>query len=223
MELNQPKISNGLIIWLTILFFPLAILLILIRFLAHANVNHLRDKDYEVTGHFFTWMWLVWSVIIIVINYWGENVLTPGELVVGLMIVAAVLLTPAFVFYGLGKRRRAKMQERYRIYARLAEGGVADYNEIAARTGIRYRDVEQDMRYIQQLKGLTGNGLEAVSGERRSDPNPVSGIPDAGGAASRPAAASPRAVVCQGCGSSTMVLPGESRECEFCGNELTAS
>ncbi|RUS48992.1 hypothetical protein [Cohnella sp. AR92] len=233
MEINKPKISDGVIIWAAILFFPLAILLLIIRFMAHANVNHMRSKDYGVISSSLVWFWLAYSVLFYIVFKMDDTdtALTNGEIWTVLILFAVVMLIPIFIFAGLSSGRRKKMDERYRLYRHLMEEqGIQDYNQISAMTGISYRNVEQDMRYLLALQALTGDGFQAaIDALEEEETGRQEEVYEEGEAEEYEEDQDEeddgppvkRTVVCRGCGSSTALYRGETAECEFCGNLLT--
>ncbi|OXS56561.1 hypothetical protein B1A99_19735 [Cohnella sp. CIP 111063] len=225
MKIDSPKIHGSLIIVSTIIFFPLAILFILIRFAAHAKVNHLRVKDYKIVGHaFMTFYGVILAILLAVMA--SESDFGAGDFVLMAIVFGVILGAPALIFYLLANSRKNKMQNLYgRYYQLTTSEGVHTVSALAQLTGESESNVKQDISYMIATGRLPGARLNPATGQIAMDGRRSSGSPDAEAAAAteRPAGRPPVAVTCFGCGASSQIVPGVQAECEFCGNALSAS
>ncbi|RED83299.1 hypothetical protein [Cohnella phaseoli] len=228
MKINSPKIHSAFIIAATVIFFPVAILLILIRFALHSPVNHLRAQDYRVVGHAFMTFYAL-CVLILILALSSDPTTTVVDLILVAVVMAVILVTPGIVFYVLANARNKKMQLLYTRYKQLTlDDGVQTVSGLAQFTGESSKNVTQDISFMI-ASGLFRNASLDSAGRitvtRRSSPAASSSSEAAAsterGAAVRTPRAQTVAVICSGCGSSSEVVPGERKECEFCGNMLS--
>lgn len=228
MKINSPKIHSAFIIAATVLFFPVAILLILIRFALHSPVNHLRAQDYRVVGHAFMTFYAL-CVLILILALSSDPTTTVVDLILVAVVMAVILVTPGIVFYVLANARNKKMQLLYIRYKQLTlDDGVQTVSGLAQFTGESSKNVTQDISFMM-ASGLFPNASLDSAGRitvtRRSSSAASSSAEAAAsterGAAVRTPRAQTVAVICSGCGSSSEVVPGERKECEFCGNMLS--
>ncbi len=228
MKINSPKIHSAFIIAATVLFFPVAVLLILIRFALHSPVNHLRAQDYRIVGHAFMTFYAL-CVLILILALSSDPTTTVVDLILVAVVMAVILVTPGIVFYVLANARNKKMQLLYIRYKQLTlDDGVQTVSGLAQFTGESSKNVTQDISFMI-ASGLFPNASLDSAGRitvtRRSSPAASSSAEAAAsterGAAVRTPRAQTVAVICSGCGSSSEVVPGERKECEFCGNMLS--
>ncbi|BBI36753.1 phage holin family protein [Cohnella abietis] len=236
MTIDKPKIHGAFILLGMVLFFPVGIVLLLVRFVTHYKYNHLRANDYMLVGHAFITFYAFIAFIVMLASETTSDV-------VALLIVFGILIgVPAIIFYIVGARRKKKMANLYNLYYHLTTAqGIDAIDRIAELTGEKPRNVTQDISYMIVSGRLTDARLDptaqlVIMGNRtakgQENPNPVGGpatreqiimtdqvaAARAGaGASSQPA---PKMVTCSGCGSSSKVIPGQRQDCEFCGNSL---
>ncbi|WP_239615461.1 hypothetical protein [Cohnella mopanensis] len=230
MTIDQPRIHGAIILATMFIFFPVGIVLLIIRFAVHFKYNHLRAMDYRLTGHSFVTFFAAVAGIILLASA-GSSTMTSSDVTAVLIVFAIVLGLPAFVFYVLGASRKKKMTNLYNLYYNITTAqGVDSLDRISELTGENVRNVTQDLSYMiasGKLLGATldpANRVVKLSGRTGSS----SGTPATAtrseivvngprGSAS-PVATQP--ITCSGCGSASRVVPGESKDCEFCGNVL---
>jgi predicted flap endonuclease-1-like 5' DNA nuclease len=236
-EIERPKIHSGFIISAMIIFFPIGIVLLLIRFAAHYKYNHLRAKDYTLVGHSFMILF-GWFALIVLLATADTN--TAGD-VTGILVVLFIFLgLPGVFFYILGSNRKKKMNNLYNLYEHLTTvQGIEKFDRLAELTGENVRNVTQDLEYMIRSERLADATLDmtyqqirlghrsvqpegqtdaatAIAEQARSQQQAAAGRA-AASTSSRPA---PVSITCPGCGSTSRVVQGESRDCEFCGNVL---
>jgi len=230
MRIDSPKIHSAFIIAATLIFFPVAIVLIIIRFAAHARVNHLRSQDYRVVGHAFVTFYALIAFIVLM----AAQANPPDEFGNFVLVVALMgifFVTPAVLFYILAASRKKKMKNLYEIYYRLVTAeGVRALSGLAQMTGESEKNVRQDISYMIVTGRLPNATLNLAEGTVvMNNRGPGAGQADSaahemsqasGQAAAASAGASAQAITCFGCGSSSRIVPGVRQECEFCGNSL---
>jgi hypothetical protein len=231
LAIDKPKIHTAIILISMLVFFPVGIILLIIRFAAHYKYNHLRAKDYGVVGHSF----MVLYGLLLVIVFATES---RADDIVPLVVVFGIMLgIPGVIFYILGNSNKNKMNNLYQQYYHLTTvQGIESVSRISELTGVSRRNVTQDLTYMIASHKLPDARFDPVAqvvtlGSRRAT--------DATSAAtstgrpneatreqiilSEQAAASgltAQSVTCTGCGATSSVIPGRSRECEFCGSVL---
>jgi hypothetical protein len=236
-DIDRPKIHTAVIITAIIMFFPLGLVLLLIRFITHYKYNHLRGKDYTLAGHCFMLLFGCISIIILLATAGTDSSGDAPAMTIAFFILFGL---PGLFFYFLGARRKKKMNNLYNLYDHLTTTqGVEKFDRLAEITGENVRNVTQDLDYMirsgrladatldmtyQQIRlghrsaqpeGQT-DAAAAIAEQARSQQQAAAGRA-AASTSSRPA---PVSITCPGCGSTSRVVPGESRDCEFCGNVL---
>ncbi|TVX99910.1 hypothetical protein [Cohnella terricola] len=238
MRIDSPKIHSAFIIASTVIFFPVAIVLIIIRFAAHARVNHLRSQDYRVVGHAFVTFYALIAFIVLLATL-GSPKEEFGNFVAVVIAMGILFVTPAVVFYILAASRKKKMKNLYDIYYRLVTAdGVRALSGLAQMTGESEKNVRQDISYMIATGRLPhaslnlaegtvvmnnrGPGAGQAAGEEQSQASRQAAAASAGGSGSQASRPQPavQAITCFGCGSSSRIVPGVRQECEFCGNSL---
>jgi len=223
MKIDSPKIHSAFIIASAIVFFPVAIVLILVRFAAHAKVNHLRAKDYRAVGHGFVSFLAMISFIVLLAGRSSDQPMAYGEIALVVVVMAIVLGSPAVVFYVIASSRDKKMKALYERYYHLTTvQAVHTLNGLAQLTGESETNVRQDISYMIASGRLPDARLNVANGTIEMGHRQAATEP--GQASEQAAAASEQtqAVTCFGCGSSSRIVPGVRQECEFCGNVLLA-
>lgn len=212
------KIHGGFVLGFLI-FLPVGIVLLLLRFVLHAKYNHLRDKDYRLTGHVLMTMFVFLMLLIRGSMEGGEGF---GAIFITFFIIFGV---PALIFYGLAYSRKRKMEALYKAYYRLViEQGYDTVATLSQLTGVSVRNVREDIRHMVvtgQLPDatLTKDGDIVLPGR-----TPRSETQANDSAAQQAAAAQfagpPKSVACSGCGATVNLYPGQTTECDFCGTIL---
>ncbi|QMV42121.1 hypothetical protein [Cohnella cholangitidis] len=157
-----------------------------------------------------------------------------SDLTAVIIIFAVVLGIPAIVFYVLGASRKKNMNNLYHLYYNITTAqGVESLDRISELTGQSVRNVTQDISYmiasgkmsdatldvanrLVKLSGRSGAGHSSSGSPSIATRNQIIVNGPAGPASS----VATQPIICTGCGSSSGVVPGESKECEFCGNVL---
>ncbi|WP_027086527.1 hypothetical protein [Cohnella panacarvi] len=223
MRVDTPKISTSLIIGATIVFFPVAFVLILIRFAAHAKVNHFRAKDYRVTGHVFLTLFLMAVLINVLVGATASD-FTVSTAVTVIVVFAITLGIPAAIFYIVAYKRNKKMEELYsEYYSLIMFDNIRTLEGLSQRTGISLNEVKQDISYMIASQELPDALLDSATGtilvSEQSDEWDEEALDEDYSEGEEEDSVS-RTVTCTGCGATSTVSPSESRECEFCGNVL---
>lgn len=228
MAIDKPKIHTAIILVAMFVFFPVGIILLIIRFAAHHKYNHLRAKDYGVVGHSIMIFFGLFALL-------GFAALDPEDIIPYLVVFAIILGLPGVLFYILGSRREKKMKNLYNMYYHLTTSqGIESVSRISELTGESQRNVTQDLTYMIASHKLPDARFDPVAqvvtlGSRRATDSAATSTGRPNEATreqiilSEQAAASgltAQSVTCTGCGSTSSVIPGRSRECEFCGSVL---
>ncbi|QJD85705.1 hypothetical protein [Cohnella herbarum] len=231
MAIDKPKIHTAIVLISMLVFFPVGIILLIIRFATHYKYNHLRAKDYGVVGHSF----MILYGLILLITFASS---TGSDDIIPMVVVFGIFLgLPGVIFYILGSTREKKMKNLYNMYYHLTTAqGIESVSRISELTGVSRRNVTQDLTYMIASHRLPDARFDPVAqvvtlGSRRAtDPTSAATSTGRPNEATREqiilteqAAASgltAQSVTCTGCGSTSSVIPGRSRECEFCGSVL---
>ncbi|MCD9024806.1 hypothetical protein [Cohnella silvisoli] len=242
MPIDKPKIHGGWIILGMILFFPVGAVLLLIRFVAHYKVNHLRADDYKLVGHsFLVLLGLVWVIVAA-----ASSESTPDDTNAVFIVLGVFFGVPAIIFYIIAYRRRMKMQALYNLYDTLIyEKEMESIDQISRLTGQSVNNVMQDLEYLIDTEVFTGATLdketreifveyeeddsdeeyveedeEEIDEEYVEENEEEDNYTEAVNQTAATSAAVPMPITCSGCGASSRVIPGKHTDCEFCGNVL---
>lgn len=213
----------------------LVIILIVVRQTRHRGLNHLKAKDYAISGHYF-----VLLIICGHVEYTVSDDITSTSDQFALLFVWLIMFgIPAFIFYSLSRKWKRRMQQRYFAYQQLVtQQGITNVYQLSGFMNLDVRDVITDLEYMahagmiphsvleQQHAPFVPNASQGMHTEAQVPPSPASNHHSPGGkqAADAQKASAPKAPVsirCGGCGAVAVVTPGSSVECEFCGNALT--
>ena len=225
---DKPAISGGWIVFALIIFFPIVFLLLLIRWLKHRDLSYHKILDLKMARNAFGFICLI--MLLMLFNPDLEGV----QILVLLPTFLVLLLVPSIALHKLSKRRMKQLQARYDEYRHLIfVQDIPSIYSISERMGIRSTIVKNDLlrmiylglirdafvdNYAMQLvfnyplgvdiiltgAALEGNGRREPEAEKPEKSKPV-----------------PRTVECPGCGSNSVLQPGESKSCEYCDSALT--
>jgi len=148
------KIHGAFILLSFLIFFPIGIILLIIRYVLHAKYNHLRIRDYKITGHAL----LTLFGLMMIILFSGT---TSGRFA-GFIGFFVLLVIPAIIFYAVSSSLKKKMVTLYKMYYWLViEQGNGSIAALSQSTGVSPDKVLEDIRYMiatGQLPNASLNG-----------------------------------------------------------------
>lgn len=213
------KIHGAIILLSFLIFFPIGIVLLIIRYGLHSKYNYLREKDHRLTANILLTILGIIALICLIATMTGDN------LMISLIIFLVLLGLPALLFYAAASSRKKKMDALYKLYSLLiTEQGKTSIAALSLSAGEPARKVKEDVRYMIATghlpdASITLNGdivLPDYRGNIGSNNN--SGFTQQAAAAKDSSSNGPKSEICSGCGAAVNVYPGKSQECEFCGN-----
>ncbi|MCR8642944.1 hypothetical protein NV379_09755 [Paenibacillus sp. N1-5-1-14] len=213
---------HGLFVLIGLLLFPVGVALLIIRYALHAKYNHLREKDYRLTGHVL--MTLLGLCMLLFLASGAT-----GDVFVGIFIPFFILFgIPAIFFYVIAYSRKKKIIALYKAYYWLIiEQGNGTIVALSQSTGVSVKKVREDIRYMiatGQLPNasLTDSGDIVLPGRTMKSEMQMNDSATAQTSAAMEARieGTSKSVFCSGCGAAVKLHPTQPKECQYCGTVL---
>ncbi|GGD90116.1 hypothetical protein [Paenibacillus nasutitermitis] len=237
MHKEKASIHGAFILVLAFFFFPVAYLLVLVRFMRHRHKSYMRARDYKVAGFAILLSTPMVTALIATAPDSEPDANGGGPLPFFFLMFVAILLLI------LSRASRLKIERIFEKYKQLIiVQRVTGIDQIAQAVGVHTEKVLNDLQYMVRAGLLPFAYIDRanrqVTMQRVQEPwdnPPIPPTPQNGqwgdqpfppvpggqqGAPSNPAPRSPVSVNCTGCGAASTILPGENKYCEFCGNVL---
>ncbi|MCM3269988.1 hypothetical protein [Paenibacillus elgii] len=213
MNTDKPAINGVLVVLALVLFFPAGIILFVIRVRKHRDLSYQKIYDWAVVGTAFLIIFPLTRLI-----FTNE-------------INQLFFLLPGVFLLGISQWRRKRLNDRYKLYRNIImEQGIKSIlgieKLINQRRGVVINDLKRmigrgmiphasinmySLTLIFHQKGFVARAEDDHIHEW-SEPMPVY----------KPSEKRlPKSVECHGCGSSTIVRPGESKACPYCDSLLS--
>lgn len=210
-KITQKSLPWGLVIVVTILFFPLGF------FLIYKNLSSSIPSVFSAYKSL-----LVFGGILGVFAL--TMLIDPSQ--DGSIEAFVMLGLPAIALIIAGLRMRPKMMRYRRYYSIVGSRQSIFLDVIASETGASYSVVRAEIGDM-----LTSNFFPDayIDDDSRTlvRPNPLyappQGLPVATPGPVHTASAKTKAIVCGGCGAKNVVVEGRIAECEYCGSPLSFS
>ncbi|NEN83180.1 hypothetical protein [Paenibacillus elgii] len=215
MNTDKPAINGVLVVLALVLFFPAGIILFVIRVRKHRDLSYQKIYDWTVAGTAFLIMFPFMRFI-----FTNE-------------INQLFFLLPGVFLLGISQWKRKRLNDRYKLYRNIImEQGIKSIlgieKLINQRRGVVINDLKRmigrgmiphasinmySLTLVFHQKGFVareGTGEGHI--HEWDKPLPLY----------KPSEKRlPKSVECHGCGSSTIVRPGESKACPYCDSLLS--
>ncbi|KPV58522.1 hypothetical protein QJ48_15900 [Paenibacillus sp. A3] len=228
MNTDKPAINGVLVVLALVLFFPAGIILFVIRVRKHRDLSYQKIYDWAVAGTAFLIMFPLMRLII-------TNEV--NQLFEIFIVLSIFFLLPGVFLLGISQWKRKRLNARYKLYRNIImEQGIKSIRAIEELINQRPAVV------INDLKRMIGHGMIPhasinmysmtlvfhqngfVAREGTGDGNDDGHIHewDKPLPLYKPSEKRlPKSVECHGCGSSTILRPGESKACPYCDSLLS--
>ncbi|WP_195575894.1 hypothetical protein [Paenibacillus sp. 1001270B_150601_E10] len=144
-EFTTPAIPGAALIILVIFFFPLAILLWIIRFSKHRDKSFMRVRDIRMAGH----MLLVGGLFLILILARSD---VDASYVVPLTVLSLFLLLGAGWMYLWSKMMQKKLDANYYVIEeQVNRHGVRKVTDLVQVTGRPVHRMSEDVKYLASI------------------------------------------------------------------------
>ncbi|WP_088833653.1 hypothetical protein [Paenibacillus tyrfis] len=217
MNMDKPAINGVLVVLALVLFFPAGIILFVIRVRKHRNLSYQKIYDWAVAGTAFLIMFPLMCLI-----FTNE-------------INQLFFLLPGVFLLGISQWQRKRLNARYMLYRNIImEQGIKsilgieklinqrrvvvinDLKRMIGRGMIPHASINMySLTLVFHQKGFVareGTGDDDGHIQEWNEPMPVY----------KPSEKRlPKSVECHGCGSSTIVRPGEGKACPYCDSLLS--
>ncbi len=239
--IDRPAINGTVVVLALFFFFPVGIVLFGIRVWKHRNLSYQKIYDWAVAGTAFL---IMYSIMCLIFTDEANRKLDI------FIFISILFLLPGLLLLWVSGRKRKRLYQRYEQYRNIVMNqGVTSIYGISERVFQRPMVVAYDLQRMVYLKMLPNAVIDtdsmriifdqgrsaastihvnvAVSGDgsvgdrlnrgfdgksERSNPQPSFAK------AEKPL---PKTVECSGCGSSTLLRPGQSTTCAYCDSPLS--
>ncbi|ACT04833.1 hypothetical protein [Paenibacillus sp. JDR-2] len=151
------KIHGAIILFSFLIFFPVGIILLIIRYALHAKYNYLREKDDRLAGHSFLTLFGLVMLMCMLAGVSGDGLLVSF---IGFFIFLGI---PAILFYAVASSRKKKMDKLYMAYYHLViEQGNTSIAVLSQSTGVPVQKVSEDIRYMIVTDRLPGASMTSM-------------------------------------------------------------
>ena len=228
MNMDKPAINGVLVVLALVLFFPAGIILFVIRVWKHRNLSYQKIYDWAVAGAAFLIMFSLMCLI------FTKEINQLFELFI---LLSVFFLLPGVFLLGISQWKRVRLNARYKLYRTIImEQGIKSIGAVEElinqRRAVVINDLKRmidrgmlphasinmySMTLVFHQNGFiaregTGAGNEDGHIREWSEPMPLY----------KPSEKRlPQSVECHGCGSSTILRPGESKACPYCDSLLS--
>ncbi|RKN84597.1 hypothetical protein [Paenibacillus ginsengarvi] len=228
---DKPIISNGWLIAGLIVFFPIGLLLLLIRIILHYNLKVQKSGDMKAGGAILLVFFVIYVIILPLVTSTDPEITWQGTVSI-IVVMIIFFLVPAIILLWQSNRRLKRLDDLYSLYYNLiVDRNVTKIEEIAKLSRQRRKMVVNDLKRMIWLGYFDGRVSEYQVDlyhrkEHRSDyrSEVYSGSFEPKAAAvtppPKPAGLQPKDVECPGCGSRSVVQPGATVVCDYCGTSL---
>jgi hypothetical protein len=229
---DKPYIPNSAVIVTTILFFPVAGILLLVRLIAHWKSPLRRIRDVKLGAG------IIISLFIIIIIAVLMNPEQEEGTVMDLIMVLIMFVLPPLIIYMVCRSKERKVIYEYEAYRiNIFEQRLSTVNQIASTMGKTPNRVIIDIKDMIRQHLLPGVDLDPHSQiititqdtdqeqppleEQEAAPNePPAPSNGPSGGPLPPRIRPVRSVECRGCGNRAQLAEGEIKNCEYCGTLL---
>lgn len=231
---EKPRVHGCLILFLLVVFFPVGIVLALVRMAKHRPYTHLKIMDAVFFSRILFFLFAMMSLTYFIRLSNGEEALFGVYL-----LCIAVLLLPGLAWRRRARRMQRAMDARFEQYRSLIyDHGSTSISHIAEFVRMRPDVVANELQRLAWLGGLPNVAVDMHSGRillYESESAAHTGIhlhgsdthiPTPERAPARPQPPPPprvppplpaaRTVTCSGCGAKVRFRPGEDTVCEYC-------
>ncbi|MGG1519086.1 hypothetical protein ABE504_26985 [Paenibacillus oryzisoli] len=234
---NKPSIHGGIIIATLIFFFPVSIVLMIIRSVKHRNLTHLRIMDKQFYGGLLLSLFLFMFLIMFVqstSNY---------DRFISLIATGLIFLLPSLLNFrraSILKKELENRMEQYHFMIYEQEVSLISYMAEVVKQNVE--TVTNELTRMAALGRLPDAYVHLPTGQviltNRQKPTAsfsatnnltVNLAADLLGLAATLETAQeqpkeppppPKTIECFGCGSKTQLQHGEQKECAYCGSLL---
>lgn len=222
---SEPFVNGYLVGIAFIIFFPIGILFLLMRFISHRNNNHLKISDMKLISKILIGFWVIMCIFIILSE---EGV--SQDVIVGSVALFLMVGLPAVLLWFWASRKSKALQNVYDQYEELiVNQQILSVDRIAEQTGRRVNAVMNDIRHMIHIGRLdayvdpdTRRIVFHDYDDYETDPSEpdFEEWPSADEAAAANETPKSKVVECSGCGSKSSLRPNEKKECEYCGSPI---
>lgn len=228
MNTDRPAINGVLVVLALVLFFPAGIILFVIRVWKHRNLSYQKIYDWAIAGTAFLVMFSLMCLI-----FTNEI----NQLFEIFIVLSVLFLLPGIFLLGISQWKRKRLNARYKLYRNIImEQGIKSIRAIEELVNQRPAVVINDLKRMigrgmlphasinmysmtlvfHQNGFVAREGIDAGNDDGHvrewSEPMPLY----------KPSEKRlPKSVECHGCGSSTILRPGESKACPYCDSLLS--
>jgi len=215
---DRPVIASVWIVVAAIIFFPLSILLILVRAILHWNMSYKKIGDIKVSGYTAIIIFCIFTSLILLV----DSTNTTAQYAILVIVFAVLFLSPAAFSLLLARHKRKNLEKRYIYYCEvILVRHESSITSIAQMTKVRPKMVEHDLLRMIYLGMLEDGYIDEISGRIIFYKN----LPPQNAAVVEVEADGqtkllPKNVECSGCGSISNLKPRETLLCSYCGASL---
>lgn len=240
---DRPSISGALLVLIFFLFFPVGIVMFIVRLVKHRNLSYHKIMDWKLAGTWAIVLYVVFSGIYALALEPEDRSSLPGLLI----FVGVLFLLPGLLLHLSARRKGRRLAERYNQYRDMIfDQGIVSPAHMGELLRLRVAVVQNDLRRMIALGLARGVYLDEYSGElvweqsfehyhadNQVYANTITvnmnmnmaaaaeEVPVAAYEQPEPVKRSPKTVTCSGCGSNSLLQPDQVLPCPYCDNKLT--
>lgn len=211
------------------LLMPVGLILALIRLIGTNYKNYRKPSNYNLMVHVFIGGFFELVVALFGTALGGD--IERSDLLITLIVTGIMFLIPILILANMTARAKFSFSKLSTSYIELIQNNhIRHIGSLSERLGQSERDVRRDVQYLKD-KGLLDINIEFSEGRQMSEPlvtapnlvhqARVSAQQNHTQPQSSPQL--PKSIRCPGCGAQNMVIPGHSKDCEYCGTTIPYS
>lgn len=222
------------------LFMPVGLVLALFRLMTTHYKNYRKPSNLNLMKHVFIGGFVELAIAVFVSSLSGE--IDNSAMLSILIVIAIMFLIPAFILGSVTAKAKYNLSKLLTEYIELIQNKhYRHIGSLSERAGQSEGDVRRDILYLKD-KGLLATDIVFLEGRQTANPSMVapnlahSGRASGFGGIERSPASGqqnpiqpqispqlPKSIRCSGCGAMNTVIPGQSKNCEYCGTMIPYS
>ncbi|TVX88174.1 hypothetical protein [Paenibacillus agilis] len=158
---GKPSISNGIVIFFLIIFFPVGLLLLALRAIKHRNYTYQKASDLNIVAGIFFFIFALLSIV-----YFSDNSLGSFPDFATYMILVILFFLPGFSFYKASKRTKKELNTRFHLYhVYIHEQGITSIPHLAQNVSMNVPRVTNELERMSYLGMLPDLQIDSLTSQ----------------------------------------------------------
>ncbi|WP_028596792.1 hypothetical protein [Paenibacillus assamensis] len=158
---GKPSISNGIVIFFLIIFFPVGLLLLALRAIKHRNYTYQKASDLNIVAGIFFFIFALFSIVFFTETADGRY---PGLFV--LFFLTIPFLLPGLICITVGRRIKKELSTRYHLYhLYIHEQGITSIPHLAQSVSMNVPRVTNELERMSYLGMLPDLQIDSLASQ----------------------------------------------------------